>query len=785
MNKDYTQNEGLGDLEVGEIKRIASGLPAITDTIQNTFREMGAARAMSTLLKLNQKGGIDCQSCAWADPDERTIAEFCENGAKALADEGTTKTIGAEFFRQYNVAELNEKSDQWLNAQGRITEPLIRRENSEHYEPISWDEIFELLAGKLNALDSPDEAIFYTSGRTSNEAAFLYQLFARQFGTNNLPDCSNMCHESTSVGLKESTGLGKASVRLEDLEHADLIMIIGQNPGTCAPRMLSSLQESKRAGGKLIAVNPLPEAGLMNFVNPNPQHYPNPLMFPIDVLGNRPTPLADLYLPIRIGGDMAFLKGLMKILLEKEKANPDSIFDREFISEKTEGYDEFIANLETISWNDIIEQSGLSREQIEKAAEMFASATRIVTCWAMGITQHKHAVATIQDIANLHFLGGQIGRPGAGLCPVRGHSNVQGDRTMGVWEKMFSEFRAALEKEFKFKTKPEDGLDSVKSLEAMHDGKAKIFFAMGGNFLLAVPDTSYAEKALENCEIVAQVITKLNRTALINDKTSLILPCLGRSEKDFTGGKEQFVTTESTMLNVQQSKGILEPASEDLRSETWIACKLAEATLKENTTVDWAAMRDNYDVIRDSIARVVAGCEDYNDKVRVKGGFYLPNKPHEGEFPTKTGKAKFVASPLNKIELKTGELLMTTIRSHDQFNTTVYKENDRYRGITGSRRIIFMNEADIAERNLEAGQVLDLTSHFDDGTRYAERFIIVPYPIPKDCCATYYPETNVLVPHGSVAEKSNCPTSKSIVITVAPHLHDGKAVFSGEFDREN
>lgn len=785
MEKDFTQNENLGDLEVGEIKEIASGFPAITATVKSTFSEMGAIRATRTLLKLNQKDGIDCQSCSWADPDERTIAEFCENGAKALADEGTTKKIGAEFFARYSIAELNAQTDQWLNAQGRITEPLIRRENSEHYEPISWEETFQLLAENLNALASPDEAIFYTSGRTSNEAAFLYQLFARQFGTNNMPDCSNMCHESTSVGLKESIGLGKASVRLEDLEHADLIMIIGQNPGTCAPRMMSSLQESKRRGGKLIAVNPLPEAGLMNFVNPNPQHYRNPIMFPIDLLGNRPTPLADLYLPVKIGGDMAFLKGLMKILLEKEKANPGKIFDREFINEKTEGYEEFIANLESISWDDILEQSGLSFVQINEAAEIFASATRIVTCWAMGITQHKHAVATIQDIANLHFLGGQIGRPGAGLCPVRGHSNVQGDRTMGVWEKMFPEFRAALEKEFDFKTPPKDGFDSVKSLRAMYEKRAKIFFAMGGNFLMAISDTLYAEKALGNCEIVAQVITKLNRTALINNKTSLILPCLGRSEKDLTGSKEQFVTTESTMLNVQQSRGVLEPASKDLRSETWIVCKLAETVLKENTTVDWAAMRNDYDVIRDSISRVVAGCENYNRKVRVKGGFYLPNKPRNGEFSTESGKAKFVASPLHKINLKKDELLLTTIRSHDQFNTTVYKENDRYRGIQNSRRVVFMNEADIAMRDLQAGQVVDLTSHFEDGERYAERFIVVPYPIPKSCTAAYFPETNILVPHNSVAEKSNCPTSKSIIITVAPHLHDGKLVFAGEFRNQN
>ena len=784
MKNDYAENKSLGDLEVGEIKTVASGLTAITDTVKNSFGEMGARRATGTLLKLNQKGGIDCQSCAWADPDERTIAEFCENGAKALADEGTTKTVGAEFFRRHTIAELAAQSDRWLNAQGRIAEPLIRRENSANYEPISWENAFRLLAEELNQLDTPDEAIFYTSGRTSNETAFLYQLFVRQFGTNNLPDCSNMCHESTSVGLRESIGLGKASIRLDDLENTDLIMIIGQNPGTCAPRMLSSLQKAKRGGAKIIAVNPLPEAGLMNFVNPNPQHYANPLMFPVDVLGNRPTALADLYLPIRIGGDMAFLKGVMKVLAENEQANPNSVFDREFINEKTSGFDEFIENLDAISWTDIIEESGLSREQITEAAEMFTAANRAITCWAMGVTQHKHAVAAIQDIANLHFLRGQIGKRGAGLCPVRGHSNVQGDRTMGIWEKMFPEFRQALEKEFSFAAPEGDGFDTVESLKAMREGRAKIFFAMGGNFLMAAPDTEYARAALHNCRLTAQVITKLNRTALVGGAgKSLILPCLGRSEKDLTGGSEQFVTTENTMLQVQMSKGILEPASESLRSETWIVGKLAQAVLGERTTVDWEKMISNYDRIRDSISRVVAGFENYNEKVRLDGGFYLPNKPRDGKFPTGDGKAKFFASPLPKIRLRDGELLLTTIRSHDQFNTTVYRDDDRYRGIRGSRRIIFMNQADIAERNLRAGQVVDLTSRFDDGERRAERFIVVPYPIPLKCAAAYFPETNVLVPVGSVAEKSNCPTSKSVKITVAPHLHDGEPVFSGEFNR--
>lgn len=775
--------ENLGDLQVGEIKDTASGFPAIKDTVRDSFKKAGVVSGTKLLLNLNQKGGIDCNSCAWADPEKRTIAEFCESGAKAIADEATMKRVTPEFFAQYSVEELSKQSDQWLNAQGRITHPMVLRENATHYEPITWEEALRLIADELKALKSPDEAIFYTSGRTSNETAFIYQLFARQFGTNNLPDCSNMCHESTSIGLTESTGLGKASIRLEDLENTDLIIIIGQNPGTCAPRMMSSLQEQKRNGGKIIAVNPLPEAGLMNFINPNPQHYPNPLEFPAAILGAKPTPLADLYLPIRIGGDMAFLKGVMKTLLEKEKHSPQPIFDYEFINNKTEGYQDFIANLETIEWATIIEQSGLSKEQIEKVAEMYTQANRVVTCWAMGVTQHKHAVATIQDIANLHFLRGQIGKPGAGLCPVRGHSNVQGDRTMGVWEKMLPKLRAKLEKEFKFKTPPEDGYDTVKSIKAMHEGKAKVFFAMGGNFALAAPDTEYTSDAMRKCTLTAQVITKLNRTALITGKKSLILPCLGRTEIDMTGNKEQFVTTESTMLNVLMSKGILTPASEHLRSETWIIAKLARVVLGAKTTVDWERFSIDYDKIRESIARVVEGCENYNEKVRRDGGFYLPNKPHEGEFPTESGKAKFISSPLERIELAEDQLLMTTIRAHDQFNTVVYELEDRYRGISGSRRVILMNETDISDRGLKQGEVVDLTSHFDDGERHAPSFIVVPYPIPRYCAATYYPETNPLVPIGSVAEKSNCPTSKLVKITVAPHLHNGERVFSGEFNR--
>ena len=508
------QPEELGALKVGEIKNTAAGFTAITESAKDTFKKAGVVRGTKLLLKLNQKGGIDCNSCAWADPDDkRTIAEFCESGAKAIADEATRERATPEFFAQYSVEELSKQSDQWLNSQGRITHPMILKEGATHYEPIEWEEALRVIAGELKSLNSPDEAIFYTSGRTSNETAFIYQLFARQFGTNNMPDCSNMCHESTSVALTESIGLGKASIRLEDLEDTDLIIIIGQNPGTCAPRMMSSLQEAKRKGGKIIAVNPLPEAGLMNFINPNPEHYPNPLEFPAALSGAKPTPLADLYLPIRIGGDMAFLKGILKILLEKEKYSPSPLFDYEFINGKTEGYQDFIAHLETIDWETITGQCGLSREQINEAAEMYLAANRVITCWAMGVTQHKQAVATIQDIANLHFLRGNIGKQGAGLCPVRGHSNVQGDRTMGVWEKMNPKFRSALEREFKFKTPEKDGFDTVKSIKAMHEERAKVFFAMGGNFAVATPDTDYTAEALRKCNLTAQVITKLNRTA--------------------------------------------------------------------------------------------------------------------------------------------------------------------------------------------------------------------------------------------------------------------------------
>jgi molybdopterin-dependent oxidoreductase alpha subunit len=755
-------------LDVTPPPKTSAGRHAIEAALKQVFGKAGVVRGSRGLLKLNQKGGFDCQSCAWPDPEHRTINEFCENGAKAMADEAMTATIDREFFAKYTVADLAARDDHWLNSQGRLAEPVVLREGSGNYEPISWEEAFKLIAGELNALDSPDEAAFYTSGRTSNEAAFLYQLFVRQFGTNNLPDCSNMCHESTSVALAESIGLGKATIRLEDLENTDLVVVIGQNPGTNAPRMLSSLRKAKQNGAEMIAINPLKEVGLTSFVDPNPQHYSNPLAYPLAMLTDKATPLADLHLPLRIGGDSALMKGLLKVVLEREAESPGKVLDREFIDEYTSGIDDLVSGLDNIGWDDIVKYSGLTREQITEAADMMIAAPTMVTCWAMGITQHREAVATIQDIVNLHLLLGQIGKPGAGLCPVRGHSNVQGDRTMGIWEKMNPEFRLNLEKEFNFKTPQNDGYDTVETIAAMHDGRVKVFFAVGGNFLVASPDTDVVAAGLRNCRLTVQVLTKLNRTAITPGRTSLILPCLGRSEIDRQASGEQFVSTESTMLNVQSSKGIYEPVSENLRSETWIVAQLATATLGRRTTVDWEAMAADYDRIREAISRVVEGCENYNEKVRVPGGFYLPNPPRERQFPTSTGKAIFKPSQMGMTEVGPGQLLMTTIRSHDQFNTTIYGMSDRYRGIKNGRRVVFMNRHDIADLGLNVGHVVDITSHFDDGERHADGFTVVPYDIPPGCTATYFPEGNALVPVTSFARFSRTPTSKCVVVSLRP-----------------
>jgi molybdopterin-dependent oxidoreductase alpha subunit len=731
--------------------KAAGGVPAIIATVKTVSSEMGLVRGARTLLKVNQPGGVDCPGCAWPEPDrERSHFEFCENGAKHIADEATTKRVTPEFFQQWSVADLALQSDQWLGAQGRITHPMLLRRGATHYEQVSWDAAFELVATELNSLNYPDQAIFYTSGRASNEAAFLYQLFVRQFGTNNLPDCSNMCHESSGTALSETIGVGKGTVTLEDFDLAEAIFVIGQNPGTNHPRMLSALQRAKRNGCKLVHINPLREVGMTRFKHPQQV---------LRLFGSG-TELADLFLQVKINGDVALLKGIMKAVLESDA------LDREFIETYTEGFEAVRRSLERFSWEEIVDQAGVAKELIEKAAQIFVESERTIFCWAMGLTQHKNAVANIQEIVNLMLLRGQIGKPGAGLCPVRGHSNVQGDRTVGIWERPPVAFLDRLGHEFNFEPPRNHGFDTVKAIHAMHDRQAKVFFALGGNFLSATPDTNFTGEALRRCRLTAHVSTKLNRSHLITGERALILPCLGRTEIDMQPAGLQFVTTENSMGVVQISRGSLEPASPELLSEPQIVARLAQVTFEHRTTVDWEQLASNYDLIRDRIERVVPGFENYNARVREPGGFYLPNPVRERVFNTSTGKAMFTVHDLPRHELAPGQFLMMTIRSHDQFNTSVYTENDRYRGVSDGRRVVFLNEQDIEAAGLRARQSVDLVSHFNGEERVAPQFAVVPYDIPRGCAATYFPEANVLVPVGSVAEKSNTPASKSVVISI-------------------
>jgi molybdopterin-dependent oxidoreductase alpha subunit len=739
--------------------KVAGGVQAIVETFRTMASESGIVRGVRTLLQINQPGGIDCPGCAWPEPDkDRSHFEFCENGAAHVADEATTKRVTPEFFKKWSVADLSLQSDEWLGNQGRITEPMLLRRGFTHYEPVTWEDAFELISGELNALNYPNQAIFYTSGRTSNEAAFLYQLFVRQFGTNNLPDCSNMCHESSGLALKEAIGSGKGTVTLEDFDRAQAIFVIGQNPGTNHPRMLTSLKQAKRKGCKLVHINPLPEAGMTRFKHPREV---------INLIGSG-TELADLFLQVKINGDVALLKGIMKVVLAEEERLPRRVLDHRFIGRHTSGFNEFVAALNRITWESIVEQSGVSQEQIEEAGRIFIKSERTIFCWAMGLTQHKNAVANIQEIVNLMLLRGQVGVPGAGLCPVRGHSNVQGDRTMGIWESPTPEFLDNLATEFSFEPPRNSGFDTVQAIQAMHNGGARVFFAMGGNFLSATPDTEFTADALRRCRLTAHVSTKLNRSHLITGEQALILPCLGRTEVDVQAGGPQFVSTENSMGVVQMSRGTLEPASPVLLSEPQIVARLARATLGHRTSVDWEALAGDYDQIRVKIERVVPGFDDYNARVRKAGGFYLPNPPRERVFHTSNGKAKFTIHELPDHQLEPGQFLMMTIRSHDQFNTSVYSPNDRYRGIRGGRRVIFLNREDMELNGFRGGQHVDLVSHFENEERTARRFAVVPYDIPRSCAATYFPEANVLVPVRHVADKSNTPASKSVVITIRP-----------------
>jgi molybdopterin-dependent oxidoreductase alpha subunit len=763
--------------ELHKPHRVAAGMRALTESLRFTMRETGFTRGLTDWLKVNKKNGFDCQSCAWPSPDDdRHIFEFCENGVKALTSEATRKKITPEFFREHSIADLQKQSDNWLELQGRLVHPVVKLAGATHYEAVEWDQAFALMARELNALPTPNAAAFYTSGRTSNEAAFLYQLFARQFGTNNLPDCSNMCHESSGAALNQSIGVGKGCVTLRDFEVTDCIIIMGQNPGTNHPRMMTYLERAKKNGAKIIAINPMPEPGLMEVVNPNPQDYRNPLKFAARMLFNKGIPLSDLWLPVRVNGDMAVMRGMMKEMLDEEDRKPGSVFDREFIEQYTVGFEAFVRHLAATPWGLIAEASGLTREQIRHAANIVMDSKSIITCWAMGLTQHKNAVATIQEIVNFHLLGGHIGRPGAGPCPIRGHSNVQGDRTMGIWERMTDTFREKLAAEFQFTPPRDHGTDTVETIKQMHDGRIQFFLGMGGNFLAATPDTEYTARSLQKCRLTAHVSTKLNRAHLITGEIALILPCLGRSETDCQQSGEQFVTVEDSMEIISPSRGHAEPASDYLMSEPAIIGRLAEATLGNRSKVDWKGLVANYDRIRDHIDHVIPGFEDFNVRIR-KDIFYLPNNARDKrQFDTPAGKAQFIVSDLQPLKPEPGQYLMTTVRSHDQFNTTIYGLNDRYRGVYNGRRVIFMNEEDMKAAQLQQGQLVDLTSHFNGEERVARHFMVAPIQIARGCTATYFPEANVLVPINSTADRSNTPTSKSLVISIKSSANPGEAV---------
>lgn len=737
-------------LRLGAPKAKAAGVSAAVSSLYHGITKMGVSKTVKTLRTVNQHEGFDCPGCAWPDPEHRTAFEFCENGAKAVADESMPARVDAAFFARHDLHELSTWSDHRLNRAGRLAQPMYLATGADRYTPIEWGEALDLIAQRLRAMASPERGVFYTSGRTSNEAAFLYQAMVRGLGTNNLPDCSNMCHESSGKGLGQTIGIGKGTVSLEDFNHADLIMVIGQNPGTNHPRMLTALRDAKHRGARILHVNPLPEAGLTAFKHPQDYMKAN--------FGS--TTLADLHLPVRIGGDAALLKGLMKIMLR------DGTLDTAFIEDMTTGFDALVEALSDEHWSTLEHESGLSRAQMEQAGRMVVESKATIACWAMGLTQHRNGVAVIQEVVNLLLMGGHIGRPGAGLCPVRGHSNVQGDRTVGIWEAPTATFLQRMEEGLGFPMPNNHGYDVVGSIEAMLEDKVDVFFCMGGNFLSATPDTNLTASALHRVGLTVQVSTKLNRSHLVTGNEALILPCLGRTEIDVQANDEQFVTVENSMGMVHTSVGGLRPASPHLRSEPWIVGQLAHRCLPDSP-LPWLELIGNYDRIRDLMSVCLAGFDAYNERVRQPNGFALPNPPRDHRrFDTPDGKAHFTVHPRPNLEVGADRFVLMTLRSHDQYNTTVYGLHDRYRGIHGNRRVLMMNAEDMVERGWKARTVVNITSHFEGEERDSSSWLLVPYEIPRGNLAAYFPEANELVPLRSTAALSNTPTSKWVVVSL-------------------
>ncbi|WP_185217130.1 FdhF/YdeP family oxidoreductase [Sphingobacterium mizutaii] len=753
----------LLDLKLTPVEKKAAGIPAVLAVFSDLFEEKAVVRAGRALFKVNQMEGFDCPSCAWPDPDDErsVLGEYCENGAKAVAEEATSKRVTPQFFKENSVADLAKLDDYQIGKMGRLTDPMYLPEGATHYQPISWNDAFKKIASHLNALESPDQAAFYTSGRTSNEASFVYQLFAKEFGTNNMPDCSNMCHETSGSALRPTIGIGKGTVTLEDFYDTDVIVIIGQNPGTNAPRMMSALAKGKKNGAKIIAINPLPEAGLMGFVDPQ------------SVLGvlEGGVKLADLYLPVKINGDMALLKAIEMLLIDFEKKNPGSVFDEQFIENKTVGFNEFLQQFNDLDLDELAKEASVDKDLIYEAAAMIAFKKRIIISWGMGLTQQPNGVDMIREILNILLLKGSIGIPGAGVCPVRGHSNVQGNRTMLIDEKPSNEQLDRIENFYGFQVPRKHGYDVVRAIKAMHEEKIKFMFCMGGNFLSATPDTTYTANALRKLNLLVCVSTKLNRGHLVHGKEAIILPTYGRSDKDIVNGELQIISTENSMGVVQQSKGMLDAVSDNLVNEMQIVCRMAMETLGDRSVVNWKRYHDSYDAVRDDIEQCIPGFDNYNVRVREKGGFYLPNEARDKQYFSKKleGKAPFTLTEVPDNTLADDEYMMATTRTHDQFNTTIYGLDDRYRGIKNERRVIFMNQKDIDKAGFKVGDKVDLYN-FDDGIeRVAPLFIIVSYKVPEKNTVTYFPETNVLVSVNNVVKESNMPASKYVKIKIKPH----------------
>ncbi|RZU60610.1 FdhF/YdeP family oxidoreductase [Zhihengliuella halotolerans] len=758
------------DLAVTAPKTSAAGVKAVMVALERGIAQGGVSRTVRSMLRVNQPHGVDCPGCAWPESitGRRKPAEFCENGAKALAEENTLRTADREWWAAHPISDLRGKTEYWLGNQGRITEPMMIAPGEDRYRPISWNEAFATIAEHIRAT-TPDRCAFYTSGRTANETAFMYQLFARSLGTNNLPDCSNMCHESSGSAMNPTIGIGKGTVSLEDFDHADVIMVVGQNPGTNHPRMLSALADARHRGAKVVAVNPLPEAGLMNFKDPQKVNG-------VVGAGDR---ISDEFLQIKVGGDLALFQALGHLLLLEEERAPGTVVDHEFLAENAEGLEAYRDARSVIDWEATEEATGLSRLEIATVANLLAKSKGTIICWALGLTQQPHSVDTIREIINVLLLQGNFGKPGAGACPVRGHSNVQGDRTMGVWEKPSEQWLARLDAEFGIESPREHGFDSVETQEAFENGDVDVFVSMGGNFSLACSDTEAIEDGMMRAGLTVHISTKPNRSHVVHGKTSIILPTLGRTDRDDKHPSgPQFLSVEDSMSVVKSTQGRLAPVSDHLLAEPVIVARMAAAVLGDDHPVDWKAMAEDYDVIRDHISRVVPGFEDFNARVRQRNGFVLPNPPRDTRsFATDSGRAHFTISPLEYLMAPEGHLILQTMRSHDQYNTTFYGQDDRYRGIKDGRRVILVNPEDLEALGFEDRQLVDVISSFSGTERRANRFRLVGYPTARGCAAAYYPEANGLVHRELVARESNTPGYKAMMVRFVPHTGEPSSTF--------